>query len=66
LGIVDGYIQERAKCNYCSFEYASTVVRYEEHFKVCSNVNISVLQKYFGQDFECSRINSPNSRYTKK
>ncbi|CAG8805973.1 1529_t:CDS:1, partial [Gigaspora rosea] len=60
-----GYTQERAKCDYCSFECASTVVRCEEHFKVCSSVNISVLQEYFGQDFERPRINCPNPRYTK-
>ncbi|CAG8506827.1 10294_t:CDS:2 [Racocetra persica] len=57
LGVIEGYKQERAKCNRCPFTCASTVLRCEEHFKVCTNTSIEILKEYFGEEFERPRFN---------
>ncbi|CAG8729388.1 16332_t:CDS:1, partial [Racocetra fulgida] len=62
LGVVEGYKQESAKCNRCSFTCASIVLRCEEHFRVCTNTSIEILKEYFGEEFEHPRFNGP--RYT--
>ena len=62
IGYVDGFVQQRAKCNACGFECNSAVYRCEEHFKVCLNVDVYTLQEYFGRSFE--RPSNTGPRYS--
>src|SRR5436190_18213262 len=61
LGHVSGFRQACAQCKYCNFEVNAAANKCIAHFKICPQASITILQGYFGSDFQPNtrqRINS--------
>ncbi|CAG8590418.1 34301_t:CDS:1 [Racocetra persica] len=59
LGIVNGFVKKRVRCNYCSYELSEAAGRCKAHLRNdCLKVQNNVLRQYFGDNFQ--RNNSNN------
>ncbi|CAJ0915870.1 9037_t:CDS:2, partial [Entrophospora sp. SA101] len=61
LGQVSGFQQPCAQCKYCNYEINTVIGKCVAHFKICSRVSITILQGYFGPNFQPNSNQHNNS-----
>ncbi|CAJ0831037.1 9955_t:CDS:2, partial [Entrophospora sp. SA101] len=58
---LSGFQQPCAQCKYCNYEINTVIGKCVAHFKICSRVSITILQGYFGPNFQPNSNQHNNS-----